>query len=285
MSERREGLLPDLERLSKIAPEPMTFFDKEEMVREIIANIRKQGHVLEASGEEVSKLALSCINEIEELHNVPDIIQDPPAEVDVIWIISAPGLLLDHGSKPGWSAKYPWLDGCEWEVVGAGFALAETVTAKRLQKPVDQVTREDIKEHGPWIVYNSNSWENEAVETILKESPSLPIPQEKVYIYQPEGADDPSYIRTADQARDIRMPSEFQPRFISISVLAVQWVRLGRLLAATQTLPENASVLVVPTPSPKGYEREYAIMETQGVVINVYKNHNAAFEPIRYRLR
>ena len=185
MSERREGLRPDLERFNKVF-EPITFSDKEEMVRQVITNIKRQGHVLEASDEEASTLAFSCINEIEQLHNVSDVVKDPPTEVDVIWIISAPGLLLEHGSKPGWSADIHWMDDCEWEVVGAGFALSEAVTAKRIQKGVDQINKDDIREHGPWIVYNINPWENEAVETILEESHLLPIPREKVYIYVPE---------------------------------------------------------------------------------------------------
>lgn len=283
MPERRESLLPDLERLSKPTIEPITFSDKEGMVRQVIANVKGQGYILEASDEEASWLALACINEIEQLHKVPDIVQDPPTDIDVIWIISAPGLLLEHGSKPGWSAQFTWLDNCEWEVVGAGFALAEAVTAKRLQKPVNQVTKDDFKEHGPWVVYNSNPWENEALKTILKESSSLPIPQEKVYIYQPN-REDPSYLRTVDQARDLRMPLGVQPRILAISILAAQWVRLGRILAATQSLPENAGLLVVPTLSPGGYESEHAIMETQGAVINAYKHHNAGLDPIKYQL-
>lgn len=284
MRERRESLLPDLERLSKPTREPITFSDKEGMVRQVIANIGDHGYILGVSDQEASRLALACINEIEQLHKVPDIVQDPPTDIDVIWIISAPGLLLEHGSKPGWSAQFTWLDNCEWEVVGAGFALVETVTAKRLQKSVDQVTREDTKEHGPWIVYNSNTWENEAVETILRESPSLPISPEKVFIYQPD-TEYPGYVRTIDQARGLRMPALLQPRLIAISVLAAQWVRLGRLLAATRTLPENREVLVVPTLSPKGYEREHAIMETQGAVVSAYQDFNAALEPVGYRLR
>lgn len=138
-----------------------------------------------------------------------------------------------------------------------------------------------MKKYGPWILYNSNSWENEAVEIMLDESPSLPISKNKVSIYVPN-AKDPNYIRTADQAKDVRMPTNIRPRKIAICVLAAQWVRLGRLLAKTQALPKEAEVLVVPILSPRGYEVKHAIMEARGAVINFFKNHNAEFAPIPY---
>lgn len=42
MPERRENLRPDLERLDKPVLEPITFYDKEEMVRQVIANTKEQ---------------------------------------------------------------------------------------------------------------------------------------------------------------------------------------------------------------------------------------------------
>lgn len=285
MGERRDPGLIDRVQAERLNAVSLAFPDKDEMVRQAMENIRKQGHVLEASNREVIEFSRACIDEIERLHNVPDIIQNPSASIDVIWIISAPGLLLEHGSKPGWSAQFPWLDDCEWEVVGAGFALAEAITASRLRKPINQLTKEDAVNEGPWIIYNSNAWENEFVETILNEAPSLSIATEKVSIYQPR-AKDPAYVRTLDQARDIRIPDEVRPGTdIAICVLAAQWVRLGRYLAAAQSLPGNTNVIVIPVSSPKGHEREHAIMETQGALVSVYKNHDAVVNPIGYRIK
>ena len=281
----RSSLRPDLDHFHQQKIElGFSFQDKEQMPDTIVSNVIKQHPTLEEIPyNQMRDLAVECIEEIERLHNVPDIIENPPEDIDVIWVIGAPGLLLEHGSKPGWSANFPWMDNLEWENFGSAFALATAVTAKRLRKDADQVTREDALRSGPWIIYNDPAYE--PVNTILQESNGIPIPLEKTLIYG-EFTDKDGNVQpiknTADQVDSIRMPEGVNPRKIAICVLSAQWVRLGRLLAKAKTLPGGSGILVVPTPTPVGHEREHAIIECQGVLVNAFKNNNAERTPIIY---
>lgn len=266
--------------------EHFLFVEKPRIVDQIITSaIEQHPELNRVSRTQLGQLAHECVEEIEFLHNSQKIMSDLPLNIDIIWIISAPGLLLTYGSKPGWSSQFPWLNNCEREVVGTGIDLAISVTAKRLGKTPESVTKEEMVAYSPWIIYNGPPHENADVATLLKQ-PEMKIPQEKVYLFD-EVFDNDGTVRkivnTADQARSIHMPPNVSPRIIAICVLAAQWVRLGRLLAATQTLPQDANILVVPIQSPKGYEFEHAIMECRGALINSFKNMNAPTHSIRYR--
>lgn len=284
-SSTRLHLRPDLDRLVKEGTPTFSFEKKEGMPEEIVQNVIGQFPVpAESLRSEMRDLAGECVDEIERLHNVPDIIKNPPLDIDVIWVVGAPGLLLEHGSKPGWSSNFPWMDDLEWKNFGSAFALAIAVTAKRLGKNVDQITRQDVLESGPWLIYNDPAYE--PVSIILQESIGIPIPLEKTLLYG-EFTDKEGNVRpirnTMDQVDCIRMPEGVNPRKVAICVLAAQMVRLGRLLAKTNNLPEGVEVLVVPTPSPLGHERGHAILECQGALINYFKHGNAEKTPIDYK--
>lgn len=284
MNEQRENLRPDLEHFAR-EKFPISFDNKERMPDEILQNIISQFPTLaDCPYDEMRELAAECVDEIERLHNVPDIIKNPPEDIDVIWVIGAPGLLLEHGSKPGWSAYFRWMDNLEWENFGSAFALTNGVTARRLGKPVEEVTRQHVLESGPWLIYNDLAWE--PVKIILQESNGIPIPLEKTLLYG-EFTDREGRVlpirNTVDQVNCIRMPEGVNPRKIAIVCLAAQMVRLGRLVAKTNNLPAGTEILVVPTPSPLGYERQHAIMESQGAVINAFKHGNAEKTPIEYK--
>lgn len=283
----RSSLRPDLDRLEREKEGGFSFKDKEEMPGTVVKNVIGQFPILaDAPYLEMRELASACVDEVERLHNAPDIMKNPPEDIDVIWVVGAPGLLLEHGSKPGWSSNFPWMDNLEWENFGSAFALAIAVTARRLGKNVDEVTRQDVLEAGPWIIYNDPAYQ--PVVTILEESNGIPIPLKKTLIYG-EFTDDEGKVQpirnTKDQVDCIRMPEGVKPRRIAICILGAQMVRLGRLLAKTNKLPAGAEILVVPTPSPVGHEREHAIMECQGAVVNVFKNGNAEKEPISYKTK
>lgn len=288
---RRKPLRPEAWPVRKKRTGPFAFTgkDKKWMTLQILENVLAQGHQVPEDVTQAGMIGLgfNCVAEIERLYNVPDIIPHPPADIDAIWIISAPGSVThEQGVKPGWSSEFPWMDNMEWEVVGNALALAVSVTAKRLEKPVEQVTKKDVQQHGPWLIYNSQPGEVEPIYRILTESPNLQIPLEKVLLYDKfvdNSGRERTLVNTADQAESIRMPEDLQPRRLAICVLAAQWVRLGRILAQVQTLPRQAGVLVVPTFTPARYREVHAIMESQGAVVNWLKG-KGALEPIRYHL-
>ena len=288
MSERRSeraNLRPDLEHLAKERTLDFSFDNKPEMADTVVRNVINQFPELSKAPEsEMRNLALECVDEIERLHNVLDIIIDPPMDIDAIWVVGAPGLLLEHGSKPGWSANFPWMDNLEWENFGSAFALMTAVTARRLGKSIAEVTRPDVLKSGPWLVYNDPAYE--PVGTILEESIGIPIPPQKTLLYG-EFIDKEGKLRpirnTVDQVDSIRMPEGVNPRKIAVCVLAAQMVRLGRLLAKTNNLSPSSQILVVPTASPRGWKRQHAIMECEGAVINVFKHGIAEITPIGYQ--
>lgn len=261
---------------------PFRFTDKKAITEEVINSARKQRDNLNtADNEAMLAMAKDCIDEIETLHNTADITIDPPEDINIIWSISSPGWLTKEGSIPGWSANFPQLDGCEKQVIGKTINLAIAITAKRLGRGVDQITKEDILNHGPWIVYNVPPDKSQDLETYLQ-SLDIKIPREKVYVFDKK-QDGHDISSTRDQVESIHMPPGVNPQKIAISVLAAQWVRLGRLLQAAKTLPQ-VPIILVPTASPKGFESEHAVMETRGAVTNAFQHHNANIQPIPYTL-
>lgn len=116
---------------------------KQEMVKEIIDSAKEQHPELnQVNIMNLEQFGSQCIDEIEVLYNAPNILQNPPEDIDVIWIISAPGLLLEQGLKPGWSSNFPWLDNCEREVVGSAFALAGGLLQKDFRNLLIRLQRE-----------------------------------------------------------------------------------------------------------------------------------------------
>ena len=116
-----------------------TFSKKPEIIKEIISStIAQHPDLLSIPLENLESFAKNCIDEIERLHNIPDIVNSPPEDIDVVWAISAPGLLLTKGSKSNWSSNFPWLDNCEREVVGKSIDLIAAVTSKRLNKRISE---------------------------------------------------------------------------------------------------------------------------------------------------
>ena len=152
--------------------EQFRFEDKDSLAATVVSDAKQQWENLKSLDSQqqanMMQLARGCVEEIETLHNAPDIIQDPPEDIDVIWSIPAPGWLTKEGSLPGWSANFPELDGCEKAVMGKTIDLAIAVTAKRLKKAPEEVTKEDIKTHGPWIIYNAPPDESQDLEEYLQ---------------------------------------------------------------------------------------------------------------------
>lgn len=256
------------------------FTKRESMPLEVVAQAKKQWPNLQnINNGTLLKMADGCINEIENLHNAIEITENPPEDIDVIWDISAPGWLMKKGSMPGWSSNYPELDNCEKEVVERTINLTLVITAKRLGKLVHEVTKEDVLNHGPLITYNGPPLESADFTQFLKR-PNSKIPLQKAYIF--DKISRRGIVNTFDQAKSIHMPPNVHPRKIAISVLAAQWVRLGRLLAKAKTLRKGIPIILVPTPSPRGFEREHAIMESKGALINTFEHHRSSAKPILY---
>lgn len=118
-------------------------------------------------------------------HGAPE----PEADWNVIWIFSGPqedfdGQFVNPGERP---ANYNQTKK-RWET---GLDIARRVTALRLRKPPQEVTRDDFKKAGPLIYYNATDRGNKFFREFCKPGGRLEtefnFPSEKVKITDAAG--------------------------------------------------------------------------------------------------
>lgn len=244
--------------------------DKNDLGSSIVnSTIEQHPDLKRVNGGKMLNLANDCLAEIEKI-DIPTIKHNSLPKIDVVWIISAPGLLLKRGAKPGWSNKFKWMNNFEHKVVKRGVDYA--VKMKRLS---------GIQ---PWIIYNGTP--NECKDFQYYVTKRADVDKNKVYIFDKitEIENTRDIKNTTDQANSIHFPHTMKPRGIVISILAVQWIRLGRILAKSQTIDPKTKIYILPTLTLRNHLAEHATMEIRGTLVNCFKLHNAKKSPIDYRI-
>lgn len=167
--------------------------------------------------------------------------------------------------------------------VRAGVTIVREVTAKRLGKSTAEVTAEDIVHNGPWLHYAGTTWENEHIRHVLSQD-SIPIPLEKVFMYDFSDDNNPPVVNTALQIQQFRLPIP-APRRIVIVSHAPHLVRVAYLMERSKDrIPPGTSVQFFPIPTPKEAIDPCALMELRGVFAEIYKKETGAKEPFRFVL-
>lgn len=208
-------------------------------------------------------------------------------DTDVVWVLSAPGSYSSDFQEPGWvvrqgdkhKAQYlvsPWVKGMYRHRVRTGIALVHEITAKRIGKPVHEITQEDIRRNGPWFVYNPQPEEVEQIESVIAD-PVHKIPPEKVFIFssviQEDGSEYPIY-NTIDQIKGLRFP--IHPRRVAVVSHAPHLARVFFALDYfNDRIPKDTTIQAFPIKTPSGGELKYPEMEIRGILGNVYK-YNAS---------
>jgi hypothetical protein len=103
------------------------------------------------------------------------------AEIEVVWVISAFGTILRPllPNHPIWGS---WFD---QRNLARGILLVLEVTSLRTGKRVQDISREDVYETGPTMVYNGEPTQNHDLRCVLGKD--FPIPEDKRLSTQSKG--------------------------------------------------------------------------------------------------
>ena len=212
-------------------------------------------------------------------------------DTDIVWPLSAVGAYSTSVEFPPVETEdryqKPWTKGMYRHLVRTGAALIHEITAVRLGKDVCEITKEDIKTYGPWLLFNPAPGDKRHIEAVLAQ-PSIRIPPEKTFIYyhviEEDGTLSPIQ-NTADQVRGLRFPEGVSPRRILIVSPATQLVRILFILDNYRDrVDENTVVQAFPIRIPKGGEIEYPKMEIEAILRYHYDFKKAGKNPYPYEL-
>lgn len=177
-------------------------------------------------------------------------------DTDGVWVFSGPGTFfepLDKGQKP-------WMQWMDRYRILYGATIVREVTAKRLHKQSQDVTRTDILGYGPVLIYNGTHKENQALRLALKSALSI-IPYEKVIIIDKvKGANNQfrEIKNTKDQIlslpKDIAGSGKKIQKRIALVSNSAHIERILRYLEKYKPIPEYIKVEVFPLKLPKKSE-------------------------------
>lgn len=235
--------------------------------------------------EEFARKVLLNIGRFEASRRIPPT-DEMVAKVSAIWEISGIGSYtrpvdLRHSVYK----LIPWIQYSDRNRMNYAVWLARKIaeTKSRGGGNSTQGVREMFERFAPIIIYNSERWMNEDLAKAVSESPM--VPAEKVHIVTGE------IRRTIDQFQVFDLPRGMSKKpgdRIGIVTHAPHLVRFLHMLNHFQSefhvIPDGMEVQVFPMASPVGAKREYAIMETRGLIFYHFVSGLAASEPFPYHL-
>lgn len=178
----------------------------------------------------------------------------PPVHIntDIVWVPPGPGM-YDKTLDPEIKDRYihlPWSRRINWGRILMGTALVRQITAARVDKRVSEITQEDIKEHGPFLLYNCIPLEAKHLEHVLAR-PTTKIPREKVFMYTDvklaDGTSRP-IVNTADQVEGLRFPDNMIPKELALVTTSPHLTRILYMLGKfSDRIPQTTIVRPWPT--------------------------------------
>ncbi|HJY98680.1 MAG TPA: hypothetical protein VJ227_03130 [Patescibacteria group bacterium] len=108
----------------------------------------------------------------------------PAKDIDIVWVLSAPGTIKEPSGDGIYNGEI-----ANWVSIQAGISLVRKITALRLDKKPEEVTKKEIEVFGPALYYNGEDrntqnvkyLQNEALKEAIKDS-NFPLPESKVVI-------------------------------------------------------------------------------------------------------
>lgn len=177
-------------------------------------------------------------------------INEPPADIDMVWGLSAPGTVKEIANDGVYSGI-----SFDLQVVRHCIKVVRHVTAARTGKAAEDITKEDILEDGPVFFYNGEDantnrgkyLQNEHLEE-LAQDPDFQIPKPKLVVDRIDEIATPSQvIGLAEFLRTTSMPIGK----IAVVSLAPHSIRVGRYLEHHRHLfPEDVTFINTPAPQP-----------------------------------
>jgi hypothetical protein len=156
----------------------------------------------------------------------------PSGDIDLVWVSSGHGTVTtppDSGLYKGFPK--------DREKVEAGIEIVKQITALRMGKEVDEVTKTDIATHGPILFYNGEEegqgsyHQNEDLRKWM-EDPDFPLPKEGVVVKTLEEIYTPSQVKSL--AEYLQLNSGIKK--IAVVTHAPHSRRMGRYLKRHQEL-------------------------------------------------
>jgi hypothetical protein len=212
--------------------------------------------------------------------------------IGTIWVLSGTGSYDERfkGEDPPCFRDKLWMGGFDRARLSRGALLARKIAEVRSGRsavrgtmdnlPVRKAaTKELIAQYGPAIVYNGYPCETEFVEKLLDRD-GIVMPKEKVKIIHAD------LKVTTDQVRTFTYPDDPSARDKEVAILthAPHLARVLHMANRYKPFAEGAVPYVAPVATPDAGRRDFALMETRGLLYYTYLRHDAAEKPHSYEL-
>lgn len=159
------------------------------------------------------ELARNVIHELRDAYERPPFAPTP--EIDLVWVVSLPGTVFTPSEDGIYAGRL-----ADREIVDAGVYMVLQITALRLHKNPEEISKEDVEQVGPIFFYNGEDKTNgryaqiEDLKTLVATA-EFPIPQAKVTVRH---LTDES--NTPGQVKNIAKFLHQNPQFKKIAVVA-----------------------------------------------------------------
>jgi len=195
--------------------------------------------------------------------------------IGIVWVFSGPGTFLSPLKGDDEEIK-AWLD---QRRLSQGILLVLQVTALRLGKPGQTVTKKDVVENGPMLVYNGIPIENEVFRSVMN-LPGFPIPYELILVIdevEGEEGKSQSIRHTGDQVKSFSpiLVDHFMGGATEVALVssAPHFPRILRYLEMHRSIPEEYQIRSFPIPSEPELAVVYATEEIEALCQYLGKGH------------
>src|SRR3989338_8169710 len=214
-------------------------------------------------------------------------------KIGAIWVNSGVGT-YDTPIKEKERGVYknlPWMEWADRARLNHAAILERKVADARSGQNFDTGSLGDLKErkakikemisqYGPKIIYNGVELENDGVATVLGREGTV-IPENAVTIIR--GNAEHPIINTLDTVKTLKLPPEFQDdQELAIVAHAPHLARIMRMINKQPPFPRNTKVRLFPVPTPEVGKKEYAELETLGILNYVLRRGVADKESYTY---
>lgn len=213
--------------------------------------------------------------------------------IGTIWVHSGTGN-YDQPFKPEDNPRLkvnPWMGGWDHARWSRAALLARKIAEARSGQSIAggpisdrsvqlEETKQLIAEYGPTIVYSGYPAETTFAEKLLQRS-GIIMPENKVKILHGDLKTTPDAIRTFEYPDD---PAARQKEVAIISHAPHLGARTLHFIQHYQPLTEGSKPYMVPVATPEEGRKEFALMETRGLLYHAYITGLADKEPAPYQL-
>ena len=201
----------------------------------------------------------------------------PNPDIDLVWSFSGPGTVL----QPLKDYEEPWMAWMDANRLQRAILLVHEVTALRIGKPVQRVSRSDISATGPILFYNGIPVEMKAFRTIIS-LPDFPMPVEKIVtvseVLRPGESETKDINNTRDQVLSYPRDRFEKPAPTAVGLVssAAHLPRVLRYINLIRPFEPETQVHCFPIHSDHAWAAIDAVRETERIVAYCQAGHLSA---------